>query len=141
MPAAEELQELIAHKLRFLSKKASFLVLSKVNPLQVHPSPIFEEMAQKIGAGLLPVNPAPADAMVLIGCFPGQSLAEAMGAIPQILQTAYMQANDKNRAYLLSEEWFLQADTLLQLECLAEIVYPNFFTFGHQGVAWVEIKA
>ncbi|MFM6953900.1 MAG: hypothetical protein ACKOWL_02830 [Sphingobacteriaceae bacterium] len=141
MQATEELEELIAHKLRFLSKKTSVVVLGDVAPLQVHSSFIFEQIAQKIGAVLLPVNPVQAEAMVLIGCLSGKSLAEAMNAIPQILQIPYLQANDKNRAYLLHEEWFLQADALLQLECLAEIVYPNFFTFGHQGIAWVEIRA
>jgi hypothetical protein len=141
MLAAEELQELIAHKLRFLSQKASCLVLANVDPLQVHPATIFAEIATKIGALLLPLDSKQTEPTILICCFSGKSLAEAMGFIPQILQSSTMQANDKNKAYVLHEAWFMQADRLLQLECLAEIIYPNFFTFGHQGTAWLEIKA
>ena len=141
MHPAEELQELIAHKLRFVSNKPSFLVVYSVAPLQLHSSPIFAEMAQKIGAILLPLDSRQTEPTILICCFPGKSLAEAMGFIPQILQSSFMQANDKNKAYVLHEAWFMQADTLLQLECLAEIIYPNFFTFGYEGTAWVEVKA
>jgi hypothetical protein len=79
--------------------------------------------------------------MILICCFSGKTLAEAMGIVPEILQSSYMHAHDKNKAYLLHEEWFLQTDPLLQLECLAEILYPNFFTFGYEGIAWIEVKA
>ncbi len=140
MDLAEELHQLIAHKLRFVANKASFLVVDSVAPLQQHPSPIFEEIAKKIGAILLPLDSKQTEPTILICCFSGKSLAEAMGFIPQILQSSFMQANDKNKAFLLHEAWFMQADTLLQLECLAEIIYPNFFTFGHQGTAWVEIK-
>ena len=140
MSPAEELHQLIAHKLRFVANKASLLVVDSVAPFQSHPSLIFAEMAQKIGAILLPLDSKQTEPTILICCFSGKSLAEAMGFIPQILQSSCMQANDKNKAFLLHEAWFMQADTLLQLECLAEIIYPNFFTFGHQGIAWVEIK-
>ena len=43
MHPAEELQELIAHKLRFVVNKPSFLVIYSVAPLQLHSSPIFAE--------------------------------------------------------------------------------------------------
>jgi hypothetical protein len=141
MQPVEELHQLIAHKLRFVAHQASFLVAANVVPFQLHPSPIFAEIAQKIGAILLPLDSTQTEPTILICCFSGKSLAEAMGFIPQILQSSFMQANDKNKAYVLHEEWFLKADTLLQIESLAEIMYPNFFTFGHQGTAWVEIKA
>jgi hypothetical protein len=141
MQPVEELHQLIAHKLRFVAHKASFLVIDCVAPLQLHPSLIFAEIAKKIGAVLLALDSKQTEPTILICCFPDKTLAEAMGTIPEILQSHTMQANDKNRAYVLHEAWFMQADTLLQLECLAEIIYPNFFTFGHQGTAWVEIKA
>ena len=140
MHPAEELHQLIAHKLRFVANKASLLVVDSVEPFQSHPSPIFAEMAQKIGAILLPLDSKQTEPTISICCIPGKTLAEAMGFIPQILQSSFMQANDKNKAFLLHEAWFMQADTILQLECFAEIVYPNFFTFGHQGTAWVGIK-
>ncbi len=140
MSPADELHQLIAHKLRFVANKASFLVVDCVETFQSHPSLIFAEMAQKIGAILLPLDSKQTEPKILICCFSGKSLAEAMGFIPQILQSSAMQANDNNKAYVLHEAWFMQADTLLQLECLAEIIYPNFFTFGHQGTAWVEVK-
>jgi len=141
MQPAEELHQLIAHKLRFVAHKASFLVIDRVAPFQLHPSPIFAEMAKKIGADLLALDSKQTEPTILICYFPDKTIAEAMGTIPEILQSPTMQANDKNKAYVLHEAWFMQADTLLQLECLAEIIYPNFFTFGHQGTAWVEIKA
>ena len=141
MQPAEELHQLIAHKLRFVANKASLLVVDSVAPPQLHSSPIFAEIAQKIGAVLLPLDSMQAEPTISICCIPGKTLAEAMGIVPEILQSSYMQANDKNRAYVLHEAWFMQADTLLQLECLAEIIYPNFFTFGYQGTAWVEVKA
>ena len=140
MSAAEELQELIAHKLRFVANKASFLVVYSVAPLKLHSSPIFDEMAKKIGAILLPLDSKQTEPTILICCIPGNTLAEAMAIVPEILQSSHMQANDKNKAFLLHEAWFIQADTLLQLECLAEIIYPNFFTFGYEGTAWVEVK-
>jgi len=141
MQPAEELHQLIAHKLRFLDKKTRFSVAAGIVSLHVHPSPIFAEIAQKIGAVLLPLDSMQTEPTILICCFPGKNLAEAMGIVPEILQSPYMQAHDKNKAYLLHEEWFLQTDPLLQLECLAEILYPNFFTFGYEGTAWLEVKA
>ena len=140
MQPAEELHQLIAHKLRFLDQKTRFSVAADMVSLHAHPSPIFAEIAQKIGAVLLPLDSMQTELTILICCFPGKTLAEAMGIIPEILQSSYMQANDKNKFYVLDEEWILQADTLLQLECLAEILYPNFFTFGYEGTAWVEVK-
>jgi len=141
MQPVEELNQLIAHKLRFVAHKASFLVAANVVPFQLHPSPIFAEIAQKIGAILLPLDSTQTEPTILICCFSGKSLVEAMSSIPEISQSSYLQANDKNKAYLLNEEWILQADTLSQLESLAEILYPNFFTFGYEGTAWVEFKA
>ena len=139
MSTAEELHQLIAHKLRFVANRVSFLVVDSVAPFQLHSSPIFAQVANKIGA--LSLDCKQTEPTILICCFSGKSLAEAMVFIPQILQSACMLANDKNKAYLLHEAWFMQADTLLQLECLAEIFYSNFFTFGHQGTAWVEVKS
>ncbi len=141
MQPAEELHQLIAHKLRFLDKKTRFSVAADIVSLHAHPSPIFAEIAQKIGAVLLPPDSIQTEPTILICCFSGKTLAETMGIIPEILQSSYMHANDKNKAYLLHEEWFLQADMLSQIECLVEILYPNFFTFGYEGTAWVEIKA
>ena len=140
MQPAEELHQLIAHKLRFLAQKTRFSVVDGIVSLHAHPSPIFTEIAQKIGAILLPLDSKQTEPTILIYCVPGKNLAEAMGIIPEILQSSYMQANDKNKAYLLHEEWFLQVDMLSQIECLAEILYPNFFTFGYEGTAWVEVK-
>jgi len=140
MHPAEELQELIAHKLRFVGNKPSFLVVYSVAPLQLHSSPIFAEVAKKIGAILLSLDSKQTEPTILICCLPGKTFAEAMGIVPEILQSSYMQANDKNRTYLLHEAWFLQEDMLSQIECLAEILYPNFFTFGYEGTAWVEVK-
>jgi iron complex transport system substrate-binding protein len=141
MQPAEELEELIAHKLRFIAQKIRFYVAAGTVSLHAHPSPIFAEIAQKIGAVLLPLDFNQTEPTIFIYCIPGKTLAEAMGIIPEILQSSYLQANDKNKAYLLNEEWILQADTLSQLESLAEILYPNFFTFGYEGTAWVEFKA
>ena len=141
MQPAEELHQLIAHKLRFIAQKIRFYVAAGTVSLHAHPSPIFAEIAQKIGAVLLPLDSMQTEPTIFIYCIPGKTLAEAMGIIPEILQSSYLQANDKNKAYLLNEEWILQADTLSQLESLAEILYPNFFTFGYEGTAWVEVKA
>jgi hypothetical protein len=141
MQSAEELEELIAHKLRFTAKKTRFSVAAGIASLHPHPPPIFAEIAQKIGAVLLPLDSMQTEPTILICCIPGKTLAEAMGFIPEILQSPHIQADVKNKAYLLHEEWFLRVDTLLQLECLAEILYPNFFTFGYEGTAWVEVKA
>jgi hypothetical protein len=141
MQPAEELEELIAHKLRFVAQKTRFSVAAGIVSLHAHPSPIFAEIAKNIGALLLPLDSSQTEPTILICCIPGKTLAEAMGVIPEILQSSYMHAHDKNKAYLLHEEWFLQTDPLSQLECLAEILYPNFFTFGYEGTAWVEVKA
>lgn len=140
MQPAEELHQLIVHKLRFLTQKTRFSVVDGIVSLHAHPSPIFTEIAQKIGAILLPLDSKQTEPTILIYCVPGKTLAEAMGIVPEILQSSYMQANVKNRAYLLHEAWFLQEDMLSQIECLAEILYPNFFTFGYEGTAWVEVK-
>ena len=110
MHPAEELQELIAHKLRFVGNKPSFLVVYSVAPLQLHSSPIFAEVAKKIGAILLSLDSKQTEPTILICCLPGKTFAEAMGIVPEILQSSYMQANDKNKAYLLHEEWFLQVN-------------------------------
>jgi len=95
MHPAEELHQLIAHKLRFVGNKPSFLVVYTVAPLQLHSSPIFAEVAKKIGAILLSLDSKQTEPTILICCIPGKTLAEAMGIVPEILQSSYMQANDK----------------------------------------------
>lgn len=140
----QEFSELIAHKLRFVAEKTPLAVVhSMQNLAQPAPSYLYEQLSH-FGVQLL--SPAecfaPQAAVVLVFIAEldvpqGVALLPQLAALPGLDRTLAVQ---NNRVYLLSEPWFSQADGLAQLECLAEVLYPRFFAFGHQGVAWIPLS-
>lgn len=141
----EELLELIAHKLKFVEDRPLVMGLASVRPLGVIHADYWLAKLKAIGAQAAPqhVEMLSKEIEVLLLKLEGFSLAESLAQLPELMaiegwdQTRALQ---NQKVYILDDRLFESASALEQTEMLAEMIYPKFFTFGHEGKAWVKFS-
>lgn len=139
----QELLELIAHKLRFLEQKPLVAFLGSLQPLNWVPPQDVHALLTTLGAPLAPQAARfPAQAEVVLVFLEGVGLSEGVALLPQLALLPGLDSTlavQKSQVYVLNYEWFQQAASVSKLECLAEMLYPRLFSFGHQGSAWLNL--
>lgn len=140
----QEFLELIAHKLRFVTEKTPLAVVHSLQNLgQQAPSYLHEQLSPFCVQLLAPAEYLAPQAAVVLVFVAGLDVPQGVALLPQLATLPGLDSTfavQNNRVCLLSEPWFAQADGLAQLECLAELLYPRFFAFGHQGSAWIPLS-
>lgn len=145
----EERINIIKHKLKFIDegKKPSVLVLSEVNPPVFEPSPYLAHLLRIAGAKAYLAESAGGNAfnpgVILVV---SQQMEQQFGGLATLLSLEEWRNTDavkNNRIYLIDGERNLQAMDLniaSDIEILAEILYPQYLTFGGNGESWVQFE-
>lgn len=128
---AEELQErvdLIQHKIKFMDK-VPVACLDTENHINASLEGIIND-----AGGILQEDVS--QAKVLIYFEKDMSMFGMMGSVPALINHEWP-AVEYNRVYLLDDQAGTDAEALVVLlEDIAEILYPGFFVFGHEGKHW-----
>jgi iron complex transport system substrate-binding protein len=144
MNPEEDLIELIGHKLKFITDPCTLLTLASIDPLQTVNDPDWKATLQHFGIAELQINAElPKTAEILIFKLPKQSIAVSLALLPELMSLpgwANCQAVLNQRVYLFDDQVYQSASELEKLEILAEVIYPKFFAFGHDGKAWLKLS-
>lgn len=138
---AEELIELIAHKLKFVDNKPSVCTIQTIQPIGFITDDVWQEKLVQMGALTSGVLSKDVDVLLvkIDDCSIAQTLAQLtdLMAIPCWDETRALQLQ---RVYLVDDQQFTAASPLEQIEILAEIIHPKLFAFGHEGKAWIKLS-
>lgn len=145
----EERINIIKHKLKFIDegRKPSVLILSEVNPPVFEPSTYIAHLLRIAGAKVYSAegnggnvfNPG----VILVI---SQQMERQFGALATLLSLEEWSNTDavkNNRIFLIDGERNFQVMDLnvaSDIEILAEILYPQYLTFGGNGESWVQFE-
>lgn len=147
-----DLQErinIVKHKLKFIdeARKPSVLILSEVNPPVFEPSPYLAHLLRIAGAKAYAAESADGSAfnpgVILVI---SQQMERQFGGLATLLSLEEWRSTDavkNNRVFLIDGERNLQGMDLnvaSDIEILAEILYPQYLTFGGNGQSWVQFE-
>lgn len=145
----EERINIIKHKLKFIDevRKPSVLILSEVNPPVFEPSPYLAHLLRIAGAKAYPAESTGGNAfnpgVILVI---SQQMERQLGGLATLLSLEEWRNTDavkNNRVFLIDGDRNLQAMDLnvaSDIEILAEILYPQYLTFGGNGESWVQFE-
>lgn len=145
----EERLNIIKHKLKFIdeSQKPSVLVLADVNPPVFEPSSYIAHVLRLAGAKIY--NPeAPGESEFNPGSIlvVSKEMERLFGDLAMLLSLDEWKNTDaikNNRVFLIDGESNLQGMDLniaSDVEILAEILYPQYLTFGGKGESWIQFE-
>jgi len=143
----EERVNLIQHKLKFIGEeqKPSVLVLNSVVPVAIDTNDYLNEVLKIAGSGMYHAdegdnfNP---DILLIISDDMEGLFSEA-GALLSLEKWQNTNAIKKNRVYLINGENNFKgygSKIADDVEILAEIIYPQYLTFGGNGESWVQFE-
>jgi hypothetical protein len=138
----EELLELITHKLHFLESPLHWIGINNLHPLSfiIHD---YEQAFKSINLTKEgSVNLPTAAALVLLQ-LKSKSIAQVLTSLPEIMALpglAETQAKLQDRVVVVDDIIYQSATELEQLEIMAEVFYPKFFAFGHEGKSWLKLN-
>lgn len=145
----EERLNIIKHKLKFIdeSQKPSVLVLTDVNPPVFEPSTYIAHVLRLAGAKIYsPEAPSEnefnAGAILVVS----DEMERLFGDLAVLLSLDEWKNTDavkNNRVFLVDGHTHLQAMDLniaSDVEMLAEILYPQYLTFGGKGESWIQFE-
>lgn len=146
----EERINLIGHKLKFIQEdqKPAVLVLKAVNPPVFETNEYLDEILKVVGSkvydaqisdGEKVFNP---DALLIISD-QMESLFSDVAILLALDEWKNTNAVKKNRIYLIDgKEQFQGYSTRIadDIEVLAEIIYPQYLTFGGIGESWIQFE-
>lgn len=139
-----EFLDLISHKLKYLDARARVLAIENLDPLKAVETTSWQDQMSNLGSILgLEGHALAKETDVLIFCLKHQTTAQVLSKIAQLVNLAGWQTCRsvvQQKVFVLDDAVFTNSDPLHQLEILAEIVYPKFFAFGHEGNAWLKLS-
>ena len=138
----EELLELIAHKLHFLENPVQFVGINNLKPLS-YMSQDYAKDLKAVDLGATQPDTLPKEAGLVFIQLGNQSLAEVLASLPQVMGLPGLLetlANTQERIVLVDDVVFKNSSDMEQLEIMAEVFYPKFFSIGHEGKAWVKLS-
>jgi len=146
----EERINLIGHKLKFIQEdqKPSVLVLEAVNPPVFKTSEYLDEILRIVGSRVYDAQVTGGEKVfnpdvLLIISDQMESLFSDVAILLSLDEWKNTNAVKKNRVYLLDgKEQFQGYSTRIadDIEVLAEIIYPQYLTFGGNGESWVQFE-
>jgi len=146
----EERINLISHKLKFIheDQKPSVLILTSVNPPAFKTDNYLEDILATVGSRIYNVQPQNEgeefnpDIVLIIT----KQMDHIFGDVGSLLSREEWQntnAIKNNRVYLLDgREQFQGYNSKIadDIETLAEIIYPQYLTFGGIGDKWIQFE-
>lgn len=140
----EERINLVQHKLKFIGEdqKPSVLILTGVVPAVIETNDYLKEVL-KISGSRMYVNEAFNPDILLIISDRMESLFSEVGVLLSKEDWQNTSAIKKNRVYLINgENNFRGYSSKIgeDVEILAEIIYPQYLTFGGNGESWVQFE-
>lgn len=145
----EERINIIKHKLKFIeeSRKPSVLILSEVNPPVFEPSPYLAHLLRIAGAKIYSAENSEGNVfnpgVILVI---SQQMEQQFGGLATLLSLEEWRNTDavkNNRIFLIDGESNFQSMDLSvasDIEILAEILYPQYLTFGGIGESWLQFE-
>jgi len=143
----EERINLVQHKLKFINEdqKPSVLVLSGVVPAIIEANEYLGYVLNLAGAKVYKANEEEGfnPDILLVISDRMESLFSEVGVLLSMDEWQNTDAIKKNRVYLVNGESNFRgygsriAD---DVEMLAEIIYPQYLTFGGNGESWVQFE-
>lgn len=138
----EELLELITHKLHFLESPMQWVGIDNLQPLSfiIHD---YEKALKSINLAKEGCDALPKATALVFLQLKGNSIAQVLTSLPEIMALPGLsesQAKFQDRVVVLDDVIYQAATELEQLEIMAEVFYPKFFAFGHEGKAWLKLS-
>ncbi len=143
----EERINIIRHKLKFIdeNRKPSVLILSEVSPPVFEPSPYLAHLLKIAGAKMYSAESDhvfnPGVILVISGQMEQQF--EGLATLLSLEEWKNTDAVKENRVFLIDgSENFQNMDLNVasDVEILAEILYPQYLTFGGNGESWLQFE-
>ena len=143
----EERINLVQHKLKFIGEdqKPSVLVLSELDPMVVESNDYLEEILKIAGSKVYAGNEEETfnpDVLLIISD-QMEGLFGKVGTFLSMEEWQHANAIKKNRVYLINgENNFSGFSSRIadDVEILAEIIYPQYLTFGGNGESWIQFE-
>ncbi|HUH18023.1 ABC transporter substrate-binding protein [Albibacterium sp.] len=143
----EERINLVQHKLKFIGEdqKPSVLVLSELDPMVVESNDYLEEILKIAGSKFYAGNEEEAfnpDVLLIISD-QMEGLFGKLGTFLSMEEWQHANAIKKNRVYLINgKNNFSGFSSRIadDVEILAEIIYPQYLTFGGNGESWIQFE-
>src|SRR5690606_11628642 len=143
----EERINLVQHKLKFIGEdqKPSVLVLSELDPMVVESNDYLEEILKIAGSKVYAGNEEETfnpDVLLIISD-QMEGLFGKVGIFLSMEEWQNANAIKKNRVYLINgENNFSGFSSRIadDVEILAEIIYPQYLTFGGNGESWIQFE-
>lgn len=143
----EERINLVQHKLKFIGEdqKPSVLVLSELDPMVVESNDYLKEILKIAGSKVYAGNEEETfnPDVLLIVSDQMESLFGKVGTFLSMEEWQNANAIKKNRVYLINgENNFSGFSSRIadDVEILAEIIYPQYLTFGGNGESWIQFE-
>jgi|SRR5690554_3494077 len=142
----EERINIVKHKLKFIEedRKPSVLILSEVNPPVFEPSPYLAHLLRIAGAKMYSPDENVFNPSVILVI--SEQMEQQFGGLATLLSLEEWKNTDAvkdNRVFLIDgSEGFHSMDINVasNIEILAEILYPQYLTFGGNGESWVQFE-
>jgi len=146
----EERINIIGHKLKFIGdeQKPAVLVLTAVNPPIFESNNYLEEILKITGAKMYDAQISGGDKIfnpdiVLIISERMETLFGDVGVLLALEEWQNTNAVKNNKVFLINgKEQFQGYSSRIadDIETLAEIIYPQYLTFGGNGESWVQFE-
>jgi iron complex transport system substrate-binding protein len=145
----EERLNIIKHKLKFIdeSQKPSVLVLTDVNPPVFEPSSYIAHVLRLAGAKIYnPDTPSEIEFNPGVILVVSEQMERLFGDLAVLLSLEEWKNTDavkNNRVFLIDGESNLRGMDLniaSDVEIVAEILYPQYLTFGGKGESWIQFE-
>jgi len=144
----EERINIIIHKLKFISEdqKPAVLVMTSVNPPEYEMNDRLHNILRMAGARVYDTQTSNGGEvfnpdLIIILADQFEKLFGDLGVLLSLEEWKQTNAVKNNRIYLVDEENNLSDDDSMladDLELLAEIIYPQYLTYGGNGDKWVQ---
>ncbi len=143
----EERINLVQHKLKFIGEdqKPAVLVLTGVVPAVIETNDYLKEVLKIAGSKIYSANEEEAfnPDILLIISDQMESLFSEVGVLLSMEEWQNTNAIKKNRVYLINGKnnfGSYSSRIAEDVEILAEIIYPQYLTFGGNGESWVQFE-
>lgn len=145
----EERINIVKHKLKFIddSQKPTVLILSEVNPPVFEPSHYLAHVLRVAGAKVYNVDVSNGNifnpGVILVIAEQMERLFGGLATLLSLDEWRNTDAVKNNRVFLIDGSNNLQGMDLniaSDVEILAEILYPQYLTFGGKGESWLQFE-
>ncbi|WP_118193312.1 substrate-binding domain-containing protein [Albibacterium indicum] len=144
----EERINIILHKLKFISEdqKPAVLVMTSVNPPEYEMNDWLHELLRMAGGRIYDTQASDGKAMfnpdlILVLTDQIEGVLGDLGVLLSLSEWEQTNAVKNNRIYLVDEgNALIEDESKLadNLELLAEIIYPQYLTYGGNGDKWIQ---